>query len=108
MVRTEAQYLTGSCRPRVVRLSVSARSPIDLTEEMLPMHTRRRPDGDHTLFVVTDLDDAGREAARHLNFAPVEDGVARGFPSASPHLDRIYDTFSRSARGRVSSLGRMP
>lgn len=61
------------------------------------MHTRRRPDGDHTLFVVTDLDDAGREAARHLNFAPVEDGVARGFPSASPHLDRIYDTFAQRA-----------
>ncbi len=61
------------------------------------MRTRRRSDGDHTFFVVTDLDDAYRGAAHRLNFASVEDGVARGFPSASPHLDRIYETFARRA-----------
>jgi len=62
---------------------------------MTSMRTLRRSDGDHTLFVVTDLDDAYRDAARRLNFAPVEDGVARGFPSASPHLDHIYDIFAQ-------------
>ncbi len=61
------------------------------------MRTLRRSDGDHTLFVVTDRDAAYRDAARRLNFAPVEDGVARGFPSDSPHLDRIYETFARRA-----------
>jgi len=66
-------------------------------EEMTPMRTRCRQDGDHTFFVVTDLDDAYRGAAHRLNFAPVEDGVARGFPSTSPHLDRIYETFDRCA-----------
>ncbi len=61
------------------------------------MRTLCRSDGKHTFFVITDLDDAYRDAARRLNFASVEDGVARGFPSASPHLDRIYETFARRA-----------
>ncbi len=61
------------------------------------MRTRRRLDGNHTFFVVTDLDDAYRDAAHRLNFAPVEDGVARSFPSISPHLDRIYETFAQRA-----------
>ncbi len=66
-------------------------------EERTAMRTLCRSEGDHTFFVVTDLDDAYRAAARHLNFASVEEGVARGFPSASPHLDRIYETFAQRA-----------
>jgi len=61
------------------------------------MRTLRRSAGDHTFFVVTDLDDAYRDAAHRMNFASVKDGVARGFPSASPHLDLIYETFAQRA-----------
>jgi len=61
------------------------------------MRTIYRTGDDRAYFVVADLDSAYHESARQLGFEPVEDGWARAFPAASPHLDRAYENFARCA-----------
>lgn len=66
------------------------------------MHTLYRPDGAQTYFVLAGLEPAYHDAARALEFAPMEDGFARGFPSNSPNLERIYENFARSAADLIT------
>jgi hypothetical protein len=61
------------------------------------MHTLCRRAGAHIYFMVADLDEAYHETVRKLEFEPVDGGFARRFPADSPHLERIYATFARSA-----------
>jgi hypothetical protein len=47
--------------------------------------------------MVADLDGAYHETVRKLEFEPVDGGFARRFSADSPHLERIYANFARSA-----------
>jgi hypothetical protein len=59
------------------------------------MRTICQTDGDWTQFVVADLGEAYYSAALRLEFQPVPEGLARSFPSNSPHLRRAYENFAR-------------
>lgn len=69
------------------------------------MHMVRRADGQDVLFVLADLGEAYHDVAHRLGFEPVDGGLARRFPSDSPHLDRIYANFARSAEEMVLQRG---
>ena len=53
--------------------------------------------GSQTCFIISELDPAHYETVRDLAFKQVEDGFARVYPAASPHLDRICQNFERCA-----------
>ena len=63
----------------------------------MPLHTLCRRAGAHIYFMVADLDEAYHETVRKLEFEPVDGGFARRFSADSPHLERIYASFARSA-----------
>ncbi len=53
--------------------------------------------GGQTLFIMSELDPAYHEAARHLFYQPEDEGFAKAYPADTPHLDRIYRNFERYA-----------
>lgn len=61
------------------------------------MRTELRPIGDQVEFLLYGLDERCREAALSLGFQGAPERMARRFPADSPHLDRIYANFARSA-----------
>lgn len=57
------------------------------------MRPLRRTDGDRTYFLIADVEPAYEQAVRDLAYPWYGDGYGRAFPSDTPHLNRIYDTF---------------
>ncbi|MBN1963589.1 MAG: hypothetical protein JW910_03010, partial [Anaerolineae bacterium] len=65
------------------------------------MRTLRKTEDDRVSFIMAGLDPAHHEAARGLVYTEHADGFAKSFPVDSPHLDQIYDNFSRHAGAMV-------
>jgi hypothetical protein len=66
------------------------------------MRTEYRMEGDEVWFIVRDMPQRYRQAARHLYFEPRDDGAKRRFPAASRHLKRAYENFSRHVEDLLS------
>lgn len=65
------------------------------------MRTLYRIEGEKTYFVVYDLDPPGQEGARNLAFTPYEDGLAKAYPTDTPHLDVFYQQFASAAEAMI-------
>lgn len=65
------------------------------------MRTAYRTEAEKTYFVVYDLDPRGLEGARNLVFTPYENGLARAYPTETPHLDVYYQQFARVAEEMI-------
>src|SRR5258708_920533 len=65
------------------------------------MRTSYRTEDEKTYFVVYDLDPQGFEGARNLAFTPYEDGLARVYPTDTPHLDVFYQQFACAAEAMI-------
>jgi hypothetical protein len=68
------------------------------------MKTKYRTDGTRVYFILSDLDPVYHYAARQLEFSKVEDGFARIYPADSPHLDQIYQNFTRHAEEMILQM----
>lgn len=61
------------------------------------MKTLRKVDGDMTFFIITDLTNPLYiQAAKDFGYNPIAEGLARPYPTISPHLDMAFDHFSRN------------
>ena len=61
------------------------------------MHPLRKTIGDTTYFIIADINDPIQiQAAKDLAYNPIDEGYAHPFPTTSPHLDFVYNTFCRS------------
>jgi hypothetical protein len=57
------------------------------------MKAMRKTRGQHTHFIVTEVEPGYHEVLRGLYYTPVKEGFAKAFQSDTPGLDRIYHSF---------------
>jgi hypothetical protein len=66
------------------------------------MRTLCRAEGPRTLFILTGVDPAYHEAVRHLGYGQEGAEFVKAFPTATPHLARIYANFAAAAPALVA------
>lgn len=71
------------------------------------MRISYRIEGEKTYFILSDLDSSAQEGARNLAFTPYEDGLAKAYPTDTPHLERLYHQFARAAEAMILQRSRV-
>jgi hypothetical protein len=71
------------------------------------MKTSYRTEGEKTYFLLSDLDPHGQEGVRNLAFTPYEDGLAKAYPTDTPHLEVFYQQFARAAEAMILQSARV-
>lgn len=71
------------------------------------MKTLRKSIGTQTYFIISELDPPYYDTVLALKFNQVEDGYAKVFPTASPHLDRCYQNFERYSEEMILQTARV-
>jgi len=61
----------------------------------------RKTINNRVYFILAELEPSCHQAAQHLHYQAVAGGFAKSFPAGTPHLDRIYHNFARSAEEMV-------
>lgn len=65
------------------------------------MKTIQRTEGDHTHFLITDVDPVYEKVFQGLLNHKTECVYGRAFPVDTPNLDPIYQNFERYAEGML-------
>ncbi len=65
------------------------------------MKTSCRAEGEKTYFVLSDLTPLEQVSAQNLAFLPCADGLAKEYPTDTPHLEILYQQFARSAEAMI-------